>query len=272
MAQKPERCKRFEGFPMHRTTPEELGLARSVALLRRSPIWSDAEEGLCRAVLGRAQLESGPAGELILRRAEKAEHVVLLVEGLVRVFYQSEAGQQVTVKLFPAPNVFGDPEAVHSGVWQESVDALAPYTVLKVPAAHYFSCLRRSAPALFRQYLNVCRQFAVAIQSDIAANFFSPYERLVTLLFAYAEAIGEPDGRGGVVFQLPISQESLASQIGSNRRTLVRLFEQLYERNLVRRRGRRLAVPDVEALKGAVSGNLAQLCLPLIKGGWEPGR
>jgi CRP-like cAMP-binding protein len=252
------------------STSEELGPAQALSLLRRSYIWADAEDGICRALLQRARFVSGPPGDLVLRRSDAATDMVLLVQGLVRVFYE-QAGQQVTVKLFPAPNVFGDPEAVHTGHWQESVDALSAYTVIKVPAAHYLACLRRSNGALFRQYLGVCRQFAVAIQSDIAANFFSPFERLVTLLLAYAEAIGEPEA-GGVIFRLPISQDSLASQIGSNRRTLVRLFEPLYKDGLLLRRGRRLVVPDVAALRGAVGGNIAQLCLPLVRAASEPVR
>jgi len=251
---------------------QSLPSATALGLLRRSVLWAQADDAVCRGLLSSGELLSGAEGELLLEQGASATHLYLLIEGLVRVFYVSPSSQRVTAKLFPAPNAFGDPEAVHTGVWQEAVEALSPFTALRFPRAHYLRHLQRAPTALFAQYQHVCRQFAVAIAADIDTKFATPRARLVSLLLAYAQAFGREHRRGVVIDQV-LSQDALASQLGSNRRTVVRLFEALYEEGAIERAGRRLVLRDPDRLRASLPAPMAELCLPLgATGSPAPGR
>jgi CRP-like cAMP-binding protein len=219
--------------------------------IRRHPIWCDATERGLRRLLSISETTMLRSGENALVAGQPAERIHLLLEGAMRVFYPAkEEDAEVTVKLFWAPAAFGDAESVMKTRWSVTVQALTPCTLLMTRAAQYFALMQEEPTVCFRQYWDVARRFAVAIKTERAANFDELRDRVIALLVAYAHHFGER-GERGVVIEAALSQEGIARQVSSNRRSIVRVLGDLYDRRLIERSGRRFRIPDVDALLGS---------------------
>ncbi|MCC7110998.1 MAG: Crp/Fnr family transcriptional regulator, partial [Deltaproteobacteria bacterium] len=180
-----------------------------------------------------------------------ADAIWLLVGGTARVFYPARKGQpEVTVKLLRAPGGFGDVACVARGRYTASVEALGPVTAVAVDAGRYFAALQRDARACFRQYWDVAHRFAGAVEMERAALVSSVVERVIALLLAYAD-----DGDGVV----RLSQDDLAQQVASNRRSIVRTMEQLYQTGGLVRRGRSYVVVDRDKLLSGAAADVPML-------------
>ena len=229
--------------------------AMSLGLVRRHPVWAKAADVTVRAMLKHGVLRDVTAGADVLKLGETATHVTLVLRGAVRVFYPATAQRgELTVKLFGAPSTFGEAECVLRGAWNESVQTLVPSTLLSVDAGRYFGLLQDEPSACFHAYWEVARQFGVAIQWENTTSAVT--ERVIAIIVAYASHFGRTD-RDSVLIDHALSQDELARQSGSTRRTIVRVMADLYASKLVTRAGRKLRIPSVDAL-------LAHAALPNI--------
>lgn len=149
-----------------------------------------------------------------------------------------------------APDSFGDVACAMRTPYRASVEAIMPSSSLAVEAGAYFAALQQDGRACFRQYWDLARRFSGAAQMERAALVTSVNERVVALLLAYAE-------QGGG--EVRLSQEDIAQQVGSNRRSVVRAMELLYRSGGLERRGRRYGVIDRDKMLDAVAGTVPDM-------------
>jgi CRP-like cAMP-binding protein len=243
--------------------------AEALGALRRHPIWTNASDAGARTLLTHARDEHFRPGQLILKAGDTAKTIFLLIEGAARVYYPAtDASREVTVKLFWAPAAFGDAESILRVTWAECVQALTPARVLLIDAPKYFALMQSEPGVCFRQYWDVARRFGVAIRSERSANVDELRDRVVALLLAYAHHFGKDDGNGGVVINHWLTQDALAIEVGSNRRSIVRVLNELYQRNAVARAGRRFRVPSLEKLLQVSTGSTPQLSFRSDQAPW----
>jgi CRP-like cAMP-binding protein len=233
--------------------------SETIGALRRHPIWKQATDRGVRALLAHARDEKFRPGQLILRAGQPARALHLLLDGAARVFYPAtDASREVTVKLFWAPAAFGDAESILRVDWAECVQALTDVRVLIIDAEKYFRVMQSEPQVCFRQYWDVARRFGVAIRSERSANVDELRDRVVALLLAYAHHFGRSDERG-VVIDHWLTQDALAVEVGSNRRSVVRILGELYRRGVIARAGRRFRVPSLEKLLAISTGPTPEL-------------
>lgn len=239
--------------------------------LRRHPIWTDAGDQSLLALTRSGRDVPLGTGEQVIVCGEPAESVYLLLEGAVRVYYpSSERNSEVTVKLFRAPAAFGDPEAILGTRWAESVQTLSACRLFVAPAGPYLRIMRSDPKVCLRQYLDICKRFAVAIHTERAAHYGELRDRVVALLVAYANHFGR-SGPEGTLIDFHLSQEAIAKEVSSTRRSVVRVLSELYEQDLVRRAGRKFVLPDVASLLEAADAAAVGLSFETESRHWIDG-
>lgn len=229
------------------------------ALLRRHPVWRDATEATLRALEGGTRLVELRAGQVVVRENEPASALYLLVEGMARTYYPAtKTRAQLTVKLLSAPAAFGDIACAVEGKYTATVEALSAARLLAIDRRTYFSVLQREPGACFRQYLDLAQRFAGAVQIEKSSVSPSAADRIVALLLAYAQQFGVPEG-SGMLIDRALTQDELAEQTASNRRSVVRVLTTLFSSGALERRGRKLLIADRAKLIAAASGEPADL-------------
>jgi CRP-like cAMP-binding protein len=88
------------------------------------------------------------AGDLIVRKGQPAEHVVLLAHGRANKLGAGKYGDEVVLDVLGDGDHFGDQSVVeHNDFWSYSVKALTPCTVMMLPQ-RTFELLIQQSPAL----------------------------------------------------------------------------------------------------------------------------
>jgi CRP-like cAMP-binding protein len=244
-----------------------------IGVIRRHFIWREASDRAVRALAAYTHDRTFKPGESILSAGEPARSIYLLVDGAVRVFLppRSGDGPEVTVKLFWAPTAFGEAETVIQAPHEETVQALTHARVLITPASKYFRIMRTETSVAFRQYIDLAQRFAISIRTARAANHDDLSDRVVALIISYVNHFGTPH-EGGVLIDYVLTQDDIACQVGSNRRSIVRALRGLYKDGTLVRRGRRYYVPSIERLLATTRGTVPDCSYRAEENAWaSPG-
>jgi CRP/FNR family transcriptional regulator len=181
-------------------------------------------------LLTRARLVRVPAGSITHRQGETAEHLELVVDGLVRAFVTAPDGRSMTVRyarrgaLIGVVSMYADAFRMPAGT-QAVVDA----TVL------------RFSPDVVRRAVAEDADVANALLEELAARvlsyiheiadsaFTSVRHRVARHLLDLASQESRATRGARPVLTVPVSQRELAEAVGTVREVVVRVLRELRE-------------------------------------------
>ncbi len=159
--------------------------------------------------------------ERVLEEGDKSAHLFVLVSGVVGVFYSSEDGVDVLVKIFGAPAVFGEMELIFGQPRQEYVECFEPCVVLRLPAKDFMHFMRHDPEACFVMLKDVAARLAIAAYNERALAFLDANTRLAGLFLSFLEAYGHKTPTG-VELGIKLTYEMLARCLGVTVRSIDR--------------------------------------------------
>jgi CRP/FNR family transcriptional regulator, cyclic AMP receptor protein len=179
-----------------------------------SKIGFDVDKFLNTSGTGRKiiQLKSS---EHFFTQGDPADCVFYLLKGRVKISVLSSTGKEATIRLVAANNFFGEKAmAVEPGMRVTNAMAVTACTALRIARPEFLRVMRQEQAfaSLFSTFLLDC---SLRTQADLVDQLFNRAEkRLARLLLILAE--NSKPGEEDALIQ-PISQETLASMIGSTR-------------------------------------------------------
>ncbi len=208
------------------------------ALLSAHPLFEVASPRAIQEITAQSRTIRCAAGRFILREHKPARHVYALLEGGVRVFHLGPAGEEIVVKLFGAPALFGEADVLAEVPWVQSAQTVMPSVLLELPAA------------LFRHLLRTEARFAEALAVDLAKRLLvtsnqlrhslteTAESRLASFILDYAGLFGLPVD-GGTAIQPALSHSSIARSLALSRKTVQRVLGMWIDEGWLSRKGRR---------------------------------
>jgi CRP/FNR family transcriptional regulator len=188
---------------------------------------------------------SVPAGGLVYRE-EETPRVLVVLDGLLRVFLRSADGRQVTVRHVRGGDVVGLALVV-GGPGPTNVQAVTSASVAALRVDTLRSMLA-SDPAVARACAEeLTRQLNVALDALSEQAFLSVRERVVHRLLELAVSDG-----GRLVVHA--SQQEVADAVGSVREVVTRTLRGLRREGLVETSRDEIVLLDPIALSEATSG------------------
>jgi CRP/FNR family transcriptional regulator, cyclic AMP receptor protein len=166
---------------------------------------------------------AGPGRKIVQLRAtqaffsqgDPADCVFYLQKGRVKISIASADGKEATIRLVLAGDFFGEKAmAAEPGLRVTTATAMTACTALKIARPEFLQIMReeQSFSNLFSSFLLAC---SLKAQADLVDQLFNRAEkRLARLLLLLAE-YSQPEEEETLI--PPISQEALASMIGSTR-------------------------------------------------------
>ena len=174
----------------------------------------DIESSLMRACAGR-KVVSVTKGHQFFRQGDPADCVFYLQKGRARISVVSSSGKEATIRLVLAGDFFGEKAmAADPGQRVTTATAFSECTAIRVSRSEFLRLMRedREFSYQFSSFLLAC---TIKTQADLVDQLFNRAEkRLARLLLLLAEYGKEADDESIIA---PISQEALASMIGSTR-------------------------------------------------------
>lgn len=174
----------------------------------------DVQEFLHHAGPGRTILHL-ERDQAFFAQGDAADAVFYLHKGRAKISVLSPAGREATIRLVSAGDFFGERAMISEpSVRVTTATAISPCTALRIARPEFLRVMRqeKSFSFLFSHFLLAC---SMRTQADLVDQLFNRAEkRLARLLLTLAEHSCPGDEEPMLA---PISQEALASMIGSTR-------------------------------------------------------
>jgi CRP-like cAMP-binding protein len=223
----------------------------ALGLLRQSLVWADVADATLTRLLAGSRVIERAAGQVFVVADAPAGAIYLLSSGAARAYYPARRTHpEATTRLILAPGSFNEIACATQRPNLESVEALVPSTAIAIDPRTYFLALQREPAAAFRSYFDLAQRLACASDLERSAYGNSVPERVIALLLAYARQAGG---------DIRLSQDDIAQQVGSTRRSVARVMERLYASGGLERRGHRYAVVDRQKLLALATGWVADM-------------
>jgi CRP-like cAMP-binding protein len=188
-------------------------------------------------------------GTAIVRQGDVSRCIYLVTRGLVRLSSVLPSGRQVVLALIESGELFGE-SALLGDPSPFEARALGTATVLPIDAGALDAVIARqpeTAGEVLRLLASRLRRTSGALEDALALDVPS---RVSRRLHELAARYGVP-GPSGVHIAIAVTQEDLGRMVGASRESVNRSFRRLASRGLIRRRGRSIVVPDLDALARA---------------------
>jgi len=208
-------------------------LRERVALLQSLPLF----QGLSDEVLCLLAEESRPrvfqAGEVIFYQGEPGSTCHIIAQGRVRVFVVGEDGRELSMRILGPGEIIGEMALFEDLPRSASVEALEETRTLELHHDVLFRCLRRSPVLALSLLRALSARLRYATEEAEGLASLTVAERLMRRLRQLAEWWGMPVS-GGVRILLPMTQQELATLVGTSRESVNRALVRLRRQGRVR--------------------------------------
>lgn len=217
-------------------------------ILRRLPLFSRLTDEALEAVERRTVVRAISRDSQLFRRGQPCEGLYVVVEGAVRVYRSNAEGREQVLHVQGPGQPMAEVPLFDGGPYPASARAEVDSRVLFLPRAE-FEWLYRNSPevadSVIRELGRRLRRMVGLVEKislrDVPA-------RVAITLLEYAEKAGALGGGG---FDLPRTQEELASELATTRESVARALSLLRRDGAIAQRGARVEILDLAALERA---------------------
>jgi CRP/FNR family transcriptional regulator, cyclic AMP receptor protein len=222
---------------------------RAIQALANHPVFERATPQSIERLVRNAELSKGARGELIIREGEPPRAVTFVLEGVVRIYHVAQDGREFTPKILSAPNHFGDVELIAGHEWNgQSVELLGDGIVASIPWDTIREILLSDHAVCAAWLAGLASQFVYTIDADRHNVFSGLPGRVANVLLSYAEVFGRETKRG-LEIELPLSLERISKEVGSVKRSILRVLKSFESGGLVEGGRAQLIIRSARALK-----------------------
>jgi CRP-like cAMP-binding protein len=224
---------------------------QAINRLRHVPIFQRLSDEHLTYLSARLGERSYPRGATIFHQGSEGDELHLIVSGQVRIFTNSESGQELSVRIFADGAFFGELALLDGRPRSASAEAMRATTTLT---------LHRTA---FLQAIEAFPGIAITVLEELsgrlrATNTYiehltsnSAAQRVIRTLLDLADQHGIAE-HDATRINLHLTQNDLASLVGTTRETVNRVLSGLREQGLVRIERAQLSVINLKALERSV--------------------
>ena len=216
--------------------------------LPKVPIFSGLTESELSFLTQRVVLRRCAAGENVFSEGEPCSGLYVVESGHVRIFKSSANGREQVLSIDGPGSSIAELPVFDGGSYPASVTAIDDAILLFVSKQDFQAlCLKHPQVALkvLRVVGSRLRRLVGIIEE---LSFTTVRHRLAAFLLRLAQKEGKP-AAAGVEVSLPISNQELASQIGTVRELVSRNLSRLQSEGILKIDGRTVTVFDLKALE-----------------------
>lgn len=208
-----------------------------------------------RAFVGGGELLAFEPGERVLEERDPSRHVYALLEGAVGVFYSSDEGIAVLVKVFAGPALFGEMELPFGIPRMEYVEVLSPAQVVRWDGASFLELLRQEPAVCFQMFEDVAKRLCISAYLERALAFHDVETRAAGLFLSLLDT--NPKSGGRVPFKL--SYGMIARCLGVTEKSVERTVGRWLQEGWLARKSGSYTVLDLAKLREKADPELLSL-------------
>ena len=252
-----------------RSLPPDVGKAGQLARTGGDPIGDRLQQflksktflgGLSDAALDalirRGHVKKYSAGEVICRRQEQGDSLMIIIRGLIKIANDNPDGKEIVLNFLGTGDTYGEMAVFGGQTRTADAVALEESEVFAVYARDLMPVLAAHPQALFEIVQVLCEKLRAA-SSTIEDNSLDMRRRLARGLWRLAQQHGKTS-KAGIRVNLTLSQSELGAYVGLSRENINRQLAQLRDANVIRKEGAQIIVTDEFALGEIAEGLSAE--------------
>lgn len=186
--------------------------------------------------------------EYIIRPGESPNYVYYINDGLVKAFNISKYGEENLLIIRKPREIFPLIWAITGRGRSIIYQALTPTKVYRVTREDFNNFLKENTDALYPFIDLITDQYRIHSERILNLEYRSVRERLASFLLTMASRFGK-DSSKGIIIDVPLKQQDIASSINASRETTSRELGILERKGLIKNSQGRLIIIDKQALK-----------------------
>jgi len=220
-------------------------------LLRRVPFLAVLPDGDRESLAAAARRRRFARGQTIFHKDDPGESLFIIEEGAVRIYLPSPRGSDLTLALLGSGDYFGDLALLDGGPRSASAEATEETATLVLERGDFARLIGSRPESAMAIVAAVARRLRETDEMAADLAFLDVGGRLAKKLLELASTHGVARGRG-VMLDLPLTQDELASMLGVTRESVNRQLARFRRLGLVGAEKRRFLVLDAEGLRGQI--------------------
>lgn len=190
-----------------------------------------------------------PSGTALFHERQISDRVMVLLAGRVKIASTSEDGRESVLAFRGPGEVLGELSAIDGRPRSAGVTSVDPVEALVIPTADFRAFLERSPRASLWILTRLVDRLREADRKRAEFGSSDTIGRVAARLVELAADYGREQPDGGIRIDLPITQEELASWVGSSREGVNKALQTLRGLRWVATERRAITVLDMEALR-----------------------
>jgi CRP/FNR family cyclic AMP-dependent transcriptional regulator len=223
----------------------------TISALRRSALFSHADDATLEACAAQLRLRRFRRGETIFHQGDPGDSLFLIVEGAVKIVLPSPEGEEAAIIATLSKGDFFGELALLDGAYRSATAVALEQTGTLVLRQEPFERLLDTdvglRHALLAGLAGELRRLTGHVEE---LHFLDLPGRLASRIVRMAEE-RSPGERGEVELPWPFTQSEVAAMIGGTRQTVNRLLADLVDQDLIRFQKDVLIIPSVDRLSRA---------------------
>jgi len=183
-------------------------------------------------------------GEIVFQKGDPSNGFYVVAHGQIKLAFPSAQGAEKVVEIIGPGQSFGEAVMFMEKPYPVFAQALADSLLLHVSKQALFDAIAHDSGFARKMLAGLSIRLHGLIQDVEAYSSLSGAQRLIGYLLQQ-----ESGANGALEIELPASKQVIASRLNLTPETFSRILHHLTEAGLIRVDGRRIAIPDVEALR-----------------------
>ncbi len=176
--------------------------------------------------------------EILFWEGEPCDGVFVIIQGSVKIFRTSPGGREVMLSIETAPSTVAELPLFDGGPYPASVRAIEPVVSLFLNKSDFQQICRQYPDVALKVLAVVGRRLRQLVGLVESMTFGSVTQRLARLLLETSKAAGTD------TFDLPMTQQELASRLGTVREVVARNLARFRAEGLIRMHGHQVQIAN----------------------------
>jgi CRP-like cAMP-binding protein len=197
-------------------TPDDLFIAAQI------PVFSGLKPAVLEVLMAQTRVVNLRPGSILFRQGEPATSFFIIVEGWVKLYRITPAGDEAVLNVFSKGQSFAEAVTLISGRYPATASAVARTRVIMIPASHVIDCIRQTPEIAIAMIASTSQQLHLMVSRIEQLTAQSGIQRVADFLISLAPCV-----KGPCTIELPYDKTVIAGRLGLKPESLSRVFARL---------------------------------------------
>jgi len=222
-----------------------------MTLLKQIPLFADMPKEQLRSLVAALDRRAYRKGQVILHQGDQGDSLFVVVSGRVRIYTLSPDGHELSVWICDEGDFFGEMALLNGQPRSASAEAMQPTEVLLLHRQAFRNFLLSNPQAAIHTIETLSLRLRSTTESAEGLMSLSVTQRIARKLLELSERYGVEQDEA-VLIDLDLSQEAIATLVGTTRESANRALGSLRDQGIVQVDRVRIQVLDPEKLEDLV--------------------